>query len=111
MTRIYLAGPMTGCDDYNAGTFAAAAILAREHGWQPVNPHDTDPTHPGECPPGDRHKGHPNPCWHAAALHILAGCDAILMLPGWQTSHGAQLEHDHALRLGLPVHHLTEVTP
>lgn len=108
MTRIYLAGPMTNVPDYNAVTFSAAAILAREHGWTPVNPHDTDPAHDGPCPPGEKHNGHPNLCWYAAALRVLATCDAILMLPGWEASRGARLEHDWAQLAGMAIHHITE---
>lgn len=108
-TRVYLAGPMTGYADYNRPAFTAAAEHVRAQGWVPVNPHDTDPTHDGDCPSGDRHGGHPNACWYAASLAVLASCDAVLMLPGWEQSEGARLEHDEARRLGLPVRLLAEV--
>lgn len=111
MTRTYLAGPMTGRPDYNAAAFDAAARYARSQGWEPVNPHDTNPAHPGECPPGTRHRGHPNTCWYTAGIAALAGCDALLLLPGWETSAGARLERAEAERQGLALHEYTEVGP
>lgn len=103
MKRAYLAGPMTGHPDYNAAGFAAAATWATTQGWQPVSPHNTDPTHPGGCPPGDKHKGHPNPCWYAAGVYALLNCDLVVLLPGWETSTGAAIERAVAQQFGIPV--------
>lgn len=36
-------------------------------------------------------------------LQWLDLCDGILMLPGWQQSQGARIEHKRAGRLGLPI--------
>jgi hypothetical protein len=101
--RAYLAGPMTGHPDYNTSGFTHAAAWVQQQGWQPVNPHDTDPTHPGACPSGPRHRGHPNPCWYAAGIRTLLGCDLVVMLPGWQASTGARLEHAAAERAVIPI--------
>lgn len=101
--RAYLAGPMTGYADYNAAGFEAAARWARRQGWTPVSPHDTDPIHPGDCPPGEKHKGHPNACWYIAGIRVLLGCDLIVLLPGWTASTGAQLELAAAQQAGIPV--------
>lgn len=105
--RVYLAGPMTGHPDYNRAGFDAAAQWVTNRGLEPVNPHDTDPSHNDPCPEGQKHKGHPNACWYAASLRVLAGCDAIVLLPGWMESTGARLEYAEAARLGLPVIHYT----
>lgn len=99
----YLAGPMAGHPDYNAAGFAAAAEWARARGWAPVSPHDTDPTHGGGCPTGERHKGHPNACWYAAGIRVMLGCQRVVMLPGWERSTGARIERAVAQVAGLPI--------
>lgn len=96
MTTVYLAGPMTGYPDYNRGGFEAAERYAVERGWRPVSPQNTDPSHAGTCPDGERHTtaagSHPYPCWIKSSLRMMLGCDAVLMLPGWEKSRGASLE-------------------
>lgn len=37
------------------------------------------------------------------AVALLVQCDAIHMLPGWETSHGARLELSIAQQLGFTV--------
>ena len=36
-------------------------------------------------------------------LAVLAGCDAICLLPGWEDSKGANMEYQYALIKQLPV--------
>ncbi len=38
-------------------------------------------------------------------LIMLARCDGIVMLKGWEDSRGAVIEHEYALGLGIPVFH------
>ena len=88
---VYISGPMTGMPDLNrcAFTFAEGRILA--HGMKPVNPHTL-------CDPSwDWNK-----CMRAD-ISALVACDAILMLPGWERSSGAQLELHIAHRVGIEV--------
>lgn len=109
--RAYLAGPMTGYPDYNAAGFAAAGEWVRAQDWEPVSPHDTDPSHGGDCPPGEKHKGHPNACWYGAGVRVLLGCDLIVLLPGWAESTGARIELAVANERGMPVEHWAPVPP
>ncbi len=46
----------------------------------------------------------PHAAWLEADLRMLEGCDAILMLPGWEQSKGAVMERDRAYELRLGVY-------
>ena len=43
--------------------------------------------------------------WYSLDLHILRRCSRlkVLRLPGWEKSHGVQLEIREAERLGIPI--------
>lgn len=40
--------------------------------------------------------------WLAGDLELLRRCDAIYMLPGWESSRGATVEREIASSLGIP---------
>lgn len=89
-TKWYLSGPMSGLPGNNLELFAAVARSMRDAGIDVVNP--------GEV------KLAGNPTWldfMRADLALLLGCDGIVMLPGWQRSRGARIEHELARGLGL----------
>lgn len=106
--RIYIAGPMTGHDDFNRAAFNAEAARLEDTGHVAVNPIDTDPRHAGPCRTGgpiaksDRagHR-HPYGCWMKASLARLVTCRGIVLLPGWETSDGARLELSIAEATGM----------
>lgn len=104
---VYLAGPMTGHADFNSLAFLDAEAYATDRGWKTVSPRTTDPSHAGDCPPGERHTtaagSHPYTCWVRASLRMMLDCDAILLLPGWETSRGARIERDVAEACGMAV--------
>ncbi len=93
MTRYYLSGPMTGLPALNFPAFHAAADALRLAGLEVVNPAELNPD-PGtgwaDCLRTD--------------LRALLDCQAIAMLPGWEGSRGARLEHHVAEQLGMSVH-------
>lgn len=95
--RIYCAGPMTGYIDYNFPAFYAAATELRSRGWDVVNPADLNIGNQKDW------KG----CMIEDIKHLLK-CDAIVMLPGWEKSKGASLEHHIATELGLMVYHYSK---
>jgi hypothetical protein len=37
-------------------------------------------------------------------LEIIRRCDALYMLPGWEKSQGANMEHRLAVELGMPIY-------
>ena len=89
-TKWYLSGPMSGLPGNNLAQFAAVARSMRDAGIDVVNP--------GEV------KLAGAPTWldfMRADLALLLGCDGIVMLPGWQRSRGARIEHELARGLGL----------
>lgn len=92
MYRVYIAGPMSGIEDYNIPAFNLAAAKWRAQGWHVENPGEF-----GE---------HDDWTWMdymVRDLPLLMRCDAIAMMPGWQKSKGAQLEKLVAEYLGFPV--------
>ncbi len=91
--RIYIAGPMTGYPDCNFAAFHAAAERLARAGWKVFNPAENF---------GGR-KDLPREAYLRLDLAMLAQCDAIAMLPGWEDSRGAKLEYLVAQELGCVV--------
>ncbi|PZQ77956.1 MAG: hypothetical protein DI563_02010 [Variovorax paradoxus] len=92
MTRVYIAGPMTGMPDLNYPEFHSVAGYLRELGYQVENPAENP-----EPPCGS---------WEAymrMAIAQLVKCDEVHMLRGWSRSRGAKIEHELARTLGLVV--------
>lgn len=88
---------MTGHPDLNFPLFHAEAKRLRSVGHEIVNPAEINV---------DPAKG-----WEdsmRADIAELVTCQAIAMLPGWQQSRGATLEHHIATQLGLEVIHLSQ---
>jgi hypothetical protein len=94
--RWYIAGPMTGIEDWNFPAFHAAAAMLRAEGLHVVNPAEitTDVT-------VDRRV-----CLKADIAQLIH-CTGIALLPGWERSKGAQLESHIAEELGLKRRFLT----
>lgn len=92
MPRLYIAGPMTGHDGLNFPAFNAAAAKYRARGCFVLNPAELVPeqgTPWDECMRKD--------------IAALVTCEEIVMLPGWQRSKGARLEHEIAIGLGMSI--------
>lgn len=89
--RIYLAGPMTGLPDFNFPAFHAAAARLREAGWEVINPAENF---------GGR-TDLPRETYIRADVILLAQCDAVALLPGWEESRGARLEYLLARELSM----------
>ena len=89
--RIYIAGPMTGMPEHNFPAFHAAAERLRKAGWDVTNP-------------AENFRGRtdlPRSAYLRADVALLAQCDAIALLPGWERSAGATLEAVLAAEIGL----------
>ncbi|SLH91752.1 Uncharacterised protein [Mycobacteroides abscessus subsp. massiliense] len=97
--RFYIAGPMTGYPEYNYPAFAEIAKRFRDAGLNVVSPHELHPADPSVS--WD---------WYLRRdLRELVECTHIVLLPGWNKSRGAQLEHHVATALGMKVVHPGEV--
>lgn len=92
---VYLAGPMSGYEDYNAKAFNDAATEWRKAGWRVINPSELDGEDAGRFE------------WSFYMRRDLAAlathADAIAMLEGWEKSRGALLERTVADGLGIRV--------
>lgn len=100
--KAYIAGPMSGYPQYNIPAFDTAAWALRQQGWDIVSPAELD--HPeirAAClaSPDGGVIGQTNGIggtWGdflARDVKIVADqVDAIVLLPGWEDSKGANLE-------------------
>ena len=90
--RIYIAGSMSGIENDNYPAFHEAAAHLRSCGHHVENPAENP------APPCGS--------WEAymrMAIAQLVRCDAVALLPGWEQSRGANIEHWLARELGLEV--------
>lgn len=90
--RIYIAGPMSGLPKFNYPLFNAVAETLRARGHEVETPAE-NPEPPCKS-------------WHGymrMAVAQMVRCDAVALLPGWEASKGASLEHRLAHELGLKV--------
>ena len=89
---------MTGLPNLNRKAFKDMSRKLCELGFMVVNPHDLFPD------------GNP-PTYEEAMrvdLLLLLRCDAVLLLPGWEASKGANIEVDVASVTGIPVYQNTQ---
>lgn len=98
MTRLYVAGPMTGLPEFNYPAFHEAASQLAAFGYDPINPARTD----------GRENCRERLDFMRASLLDLAACDGVATLSGWGDSRGAALEVFIAKSLDLPVRPVAE---
>jgi len=92
---------MTGLPEHNFPAFHAAAERLRKAGWEVVNPAENF---------GGR-TDLPRERYLREDVAQLVRCDAIALLPGWETSRGAKLEYLLARELGLKVIDVATLQP
>lgn len=101
MKRVYIAGPITGIPNLNRQAFADEFNrLGATNEFFPVSPHHI---------PAPKQELDANALWQyymRECVKLLADCDIVRFLPGWQNSRGACLEHKLALALGLECQYL-----
>ena len=92
--RIYVSGPMTGMPHLNRESFDDACNDLLVDGHIPVNPYIECSALSEQCARGDY-------MW--VDLKALLDCDAIKMLPGWEKSWEAVLEHTIAMAVKMDI--------
>lgn len=96
MSTVYVAGPMTGYDDFNYPAFELAGSELKQRGFTVLNPTASE---------AENDSGKPQE-WHwymRRAIRMVTEADAICLLPGWEESRGATLEVEVAKALQLDV--------
>lgn len=92
MKKIYIAGPMTGYENYNYETFNRIGGEWEERGWAVHNP-------------ATAYNGStrlPYRLYMNSAVQLLLQSEAIALIDGWENSRGATMEALIAQRMGLP---------
>lgn len=93
--KIYVAGPMRGIPEFNFPAFHVAAAKLRAEGHLVFNPAERDIQH---------HDGfNLREALKDDLEFICLHADAVAVLPGWESSKGAQAEVATAKALGLAI--------
>ncbi|WP_444654016.1 DUF4406 domain-containing protein [Citrobacter portucalensis] len=92
MSKIYIAGPMSGLPGFNRPAFHRAAAHIVRRGNVALNP--------AILPDGLEQAEYMDIC-----LAMLRCADGIFMLDGWQQSAGAKAEYALAEKLGMDIQH------
>ena len=90
--RLYLAGPMTGIEDFNFPAFNDMAAELRARGYVVENPAEHGVVDGADWAD-----------YMAYDLTRLGLCGQVAVLPGWENSKGARLEVHIARELGMKV--------
>ena len=120
MSKLYLAGPMSGIAQFNYPLFLKAAEELREKGWEVLCPAEMDDDHVREaamsCEEGSfaefdaklAELGHEKETWGdflSRDVKLVADdVDGVVVLPGWEVSRGARLELYVALTVRKPIY-------
>lgn len=103
---VYVSGPYTAKshDEISANINAArdVAIKLWEMGHTVICPHLNTAHFETDCKATYEQ-------YMAGDFVLLAVCDAIVVLPGYDNSRGTKMEIDYAAELGIPTYYLTEV--
>ncbi|MGL5280669.1 MAG: DUF4406 domain-containing protein [Plesiomonas shigelloides] len=91
--KIYIAGPMTGYENFNREEFNSAAKRISDAGNVALNP--------AILPDGLTQAEYMSIC-----LQMVQISDVVVMLKGWLKSEGARIEHDLAKKCGKEVRYL-----
>ena len=99
--RYYVAGPMTGYENYNYPYFAEVAAILRQTGLLIESPH--------ENPWPEGHKKMSNSDLWKYMMEVtdaqLSKCQGIILLKGWPQSTGACIELSKAMTKNWPVYY------
>jgi nucleoside 2-deoxyribosyltransferase len=98
--KIYLAGPMSGFDDFNFPTFHKYAFELRKEGHDVFSPAEADLEKWGDLE-NVRKNATYRECLRTDLNWILDEAEAIALIPGWEKSKGVAAELALSKALGL----------
>ena len=98
---IYIAGPMTGIEEFNYPLFNLVAKTLRLWGFEVVNPAELQHN---EDPEADVSRAE----YMVLDLPYVIACDVLVLLPGWEQSTGSNIELLVALACGREVWELVQ---
>lgn len=102
--KLYLAGPMRGYPLNNAAAFQTVATALRAFGHEVWSPSEADGGLVPDSTVTDRQAIFRRDC------EALLQQDAIVLMDGWNRSHGACLEKHLADVVGMPVFMFSAIT-
>jgi hypothetical protein len=94
-TLVYIAGPYRGDVKNNVEAAENCAAMVAVLGIGFVCPHSNGRPHDWLELPDEY--------WLSMTMEIMRRCDAVLLVEGWEKSHGVIAEKKEAERLGIPV--------
>lgn len=106
--KVYISGAISGLlpEEYHR-LFEKGANAVRAKGWTPVNPLEVGACDLISCGDGttkpDGSQLHAYGCYMKYDIKAMLDCDAIVMLPNWPYSNGAEFERNVARMCGLLV--------
>ena len=106
MTKVYIAGPMSGMKDFNFPAFFEAERQLELLGYEVINPAHNDGATVQEALESAGTPESPNKLWSdymKRDLPHVMDVDMLCVLPGWQNSKGARLEVTVARAIGIPL--------
>ena len=109
--KIYIAGPMTGVEDFNFPLFFETEEKLKELGYETLNPATNDGASLEVAIQNAISASANGATWSSYMrldLSNLCLSDAVCVLPNWKSSKGASLEVQVAQALGLPIYVLKE---
>jgi len=101
---LYIAGPYRGDVGSNIKLAREMAIKLWEAGHVAITPHLNTQNFEDDCILK-------NGEYIVGDLKILARCDGILMLPGWEDSEGARVERRYAHDRHIPIYNYPDIPP
>lgn len=104
---IYVSGPYSGTPEQTKNHIAAArqvSIKLWEMGHAVICPHLNTANFELDCKATYEQ-------YIEGDLNMIARCDALVMLPGWEGSKGAKIEYSYASALDIPIFQSTDLPP
>jgi hypothetical protein len=109
MKLIYISGKFSDEDrihgtEKNIVIASECALACWRKGWAVICPHKNTKDY-------QHVKDLHYETWINGVIEMLRRCDAILMLPGWEDSTGATIEHDIATSKGISIFYAEDGIP